>query len=155
MIGPSLWRHNLPIYSDHLDFDCAGAIVTTCDVTYHFSPWLLQLCPHWPACMSYTGLSSTCTSCGCSNIDQLWLASRLSPALQQLHWLLVNCPIDFKIALLTKIYDNQSYPCVTGLSLVWKACILCLWSQHVERVPRQQPHRHSGLATLPSVGAFP
>jgi len=33
--------------------------------------------------------------------------------------------------------------------------LVCFWSDVVKGVPRQQPHRRSGLATLPSVGAVP
>jgi len=32
---------------------------------------------------------------------------------------------------------------------------MCSWLLLLSRVPRRQPHRRSGLATLPSVGAVP
>jgi len=46
---------------------------TTCDITRHLSPWLLQFCARWPSCI-YPGASATCTEYSWSTNAQSWPA---------------------------------------------------------------------------------
>ena len=137
--------------------------------------WQLRIC--WASCLSST-TSVVRTQHRSSFVFRLHRYDHVSDALAILHWLRLPEWVNFKLVLMAyRVLNGMAPPflnqhvlvsslpghrhlrrrsscsCTSHCTVCQQPAVARVLSQ--QGVPRRQPHRRSGLATVPSVGAVP